>query len=209
MPGQGAADRVRHALGLRVRRGVPAPPRVVVELRGAVPGSVVRIAAALAVVGVVVLSGAPTVVVVLGVAAAGVVLRRPAWPVGPVVVLLVGFSVLGTPDLLGAGGGPGAVRAAVLVLGVHVMLRLTALAGRIAWRGVVDRAVLGAVARSVLAVQLVAQGALLGVLWLRGGFGAAAGQDWLRIVAALALVGVVLLVVPRGWMRERPPRRED
>ncbi|WP_223148402.1 hypothetical protein, partial [Actinotalea sp. JY-7885] len=200
--------------GLPARRGVPSPPRVEVLLDGAVPGSVVRIAAALVVVGVVVLvTGGRTVGVVLGAVAAAGVLWRPAWPVVPVVVLLAGFVVLAGPDLLAAprpGETPGLWRAAALVLGCHVALRLTELASRIAWRGVVDLALLAAVGRSVLGVQLVVQGALLAVVWLRSGpVGAQAGQGWLRVLAVVAVVGVTLLVVPRGWLRDGWRRGED
>lgn len=212
MAGEGTADRVRELLGLPVRRGVPSAPRVEVRLAGAVPGSVVRIVAALLVVAVAALAAAPTALVALAVGAAGVVLWRPQWPVAPVALVVAGFVVLSGPDLLtgtGERAGAGLLRASALVLAAHLMLRLTALAARVAWRGRVDRAVLGVVARSVLGVQLVVQGSLLAVVWLRSGTagvgGTVAGQGWLRLLAAAAVVAVALLVVPRDWLRE--PRR--
>lgn len=209
MAGEGTADRVRELLGLPVRHGVPSPPRVVVRLRGAVPGSVVRIVAALLVVAMAVLSGAPGLLVVLAVAAGGSVLWRPQWPVAPVVLVVAGFVVLAGPDLLAVTGsdGGGLLRASGLVLCGHLMLRFTTLAGRIAWRGRVDRAVLAVLARSLVGIQLVVQGSLLAVVWLRSGLGGGvAGQGWLRLLAAAAVVAVALLVVPREWMRERPRR---
>ncbi|WP_199424812.1 hypothetical protein [Actinotalea solisilvae] len=204
MAGEGAGDRVREALGLPVRHGVPSPPRVELRLAGAVPGSVVRIAAALAVVAVVGLSGPPPQLGVVLAAAAALVLRWPTWPVAPAVLLVTLFVVLAGPDLLAvdaSGDASGLVRASALVLAVHLMLRLGALAGRIAWRGRVDRAVLGTVGRSVLGVQVVVQGALLAVVWLRSGFGTTPGvQEALRLVAVLAVAAVAVLVVPRAWL---------
>ncbi|MBX9245331.1 hypothetical protein ICW40_11000 [Actinotalea ferrariae] len=213
MAGEGAADRVRELLGLPVRHGVPSPPRVVLHLRGAVPGSVVRITAALLVAAVVGLSGAPTVVVVAGLVAAGLVLRWPQWPVAPVALVVVAFVLLAGPDLLAVGGareGTGLLRLSALVLCGHLAVRLGALAARIAWRGVVDVAVLGVVARSVLGVQVVVQGSLLVVVWLRSGLGGVvAGQEWLRLLAAAAVVVVAVLVVPRAWLGQRRRRALD
>jgi hypothetical protein len=212
MAGEGAADRLREALGLRVRHGVPSPPRVEVRLRHAVPGSVVRIAAGLAVLAVVGLSAPPGQLGAVLALVAGVAVRWPAWPVAPVVLLVTAFVVLAGPDLLAvdaSGDVSSLVRAAGLVLAAHVMLRLGALAARTAWRGRVDVAVLGVVARSVLGVQVVVQGALLAVVWLRSGFAAGPGvQEGLRLVAVLAVAATAVLVVPRAWLA-RPWRPRE
>src|SRR5665647_3482569 len=91
---------------------------------------------------------------------------------------------------------------AALVLTVHMLLVGTALAAHVAWRSLVETGVLLRAARTVLATQAVAQSVLLLVGWLRAW--QAVGQEWLRLVAVAAVVGVALLVVPREWLVRRP-----
>lgn len=183
--------------------GVPPRPRVEIELEGAVPAAVLRLLPAVLVVVCAVVVDGGSVVRVLALAAAGLLVWRPEWPVAPMMALLTGLWVLGRDDF--ADGPDGPWRLAALVLVVHLLLRSAALAGHLAWRSRIERAVLGAVARSVVGVQLLAQGLLLATGWLRPSAGAGAGtgggQEGLRVVAVVAVVVVTALVVPRAWSR--------
>jgi hypothetical protein len=142
-------------------------------------------------------------------AAALLVTWRPHLPVGAAVTVLVGLWVFGQPDLLApTPGQTGLLVVSALVLALHLLLRLSSLAARVSWHGVVEGPVLARLARSVLGAQLVAQSLVLAVVWLRSGVGAAvAGQGWLRVAAVVAAVVVALLVVPRRWLVR--PREED
>lgn len=212
-------DRLRQLFGLPPvsRRpdepAVPRAPRVRIGLVGAVPGAVVRLlpVAVVGLCGLVVGGGGGTWVVVL--VAAVLLVRWPAWPVPAVLSVLVGLWVLAGPDLLGSGpsGGTaaagGLLRVSLLVVLLHLLLRLGALSPHVPWLGWVEVAVLGRVARSVLAIQVVAQSLVLSAVWLRADVGAAvAGQQWLRVVAVLAVVATAWLVIPRSWLRPRPTR---
>lgn len=184
------------------RRAGPPRPRVEIELDGAVPAAVLRVLPAVLVMVCAGLVGGGSVVRVLALAGAALLVWRPEWPVAPIMVVLTGLWVLARDDF--AGGAQGPWRLAALVLVVHLLLRSAALAGHLSWRSKVERAVLGQVGRSVLGVQLLAQGLLLGALWLRSSAGAGpggGGGDALRIAAVVAVVVVTALVVPRAWSR--------
>ena len=189
----------------------PAPlgPRLRLELVDAVPGAVVRIAPALLVLWCAVLvGGAPFAWLTAAVGAVAVV-WRPDLPTASVAAVLVALWVFGGGDQLSErAGSAGLLRMAGLVLALHLLLRVTGLAAHVAWRGFVEGAVLARLARSLLGAQLVAQGLLLAVVWLRSGIGGpVAGQEWLRVVAVVAAVVATVLVVPRSWLvrRRRPP----
>lgn len=205
-------DWFRELVGLRPQHTGPPPPTVVIALHGAVPAALVRLGAGLLLAGTLLLvDGSPLMVTI---AAAGAVLVgwQPQWPVAQLAALVVGIVVLAGPDLLGAGllteaGGSGLMRVCGLVLGVHLMLRVSALAARTTWRSVVEGSVLTGMLRSVLATQVLVQAMLLAVVWLRSGLGGVvAGQEWLRLLAVVAVVGVVVLVVPRTWLRSSADR---
>lgn len=202
-------NRVRELFGLAPvppPRGVLVPvPRIRVGLTGAVPGALVRLMPAVAVLAAAVLAGCSSggwLLVV--VAVVGVVW----WPHGPVAALytgLVGVWVIVAGDLLLVDGVtgtvPGVWRVSALMLTVHLLLVGAALAGHVAWRSFVEVAVLGRALRTVAAGQAVAQSLLLLVAWLRAW--QPGGQEWLRLFAVLAAVAVAALLVPREWLLRR------
>lgn len=197
---------------------LPAPLEV--QLVRPVPGSTVRLLPSVAVLVCGLLlspSGWALWAGVLLVAVAVAV--RPVSAAAPAFALLVGVAVWAGGDLLApeASGGVDVARLArlsALVLAVHAVLRLAALAGNVAWRARVEAGVLLRVARSVLALQLLVQPVGLAVVWLRAGLGPAlagssAGQHGLRLLAVMAVVTAVLLVLPRGWLRRRTAGRTE
>lgn len=189
-------------------RAAPGRPRVELGLVAPVPGVAVRLAPAVLLLLCGALSGGGALLWAVLVPAAVAVAWQPASPLPAVSVALIGVAVFAGGDLLGGGAGStsaGLARTSALVLGVHLVLRGSALASHVAWRSVVEGAVLGRVARSVLGAQLVAQSVVLAVVWLRSGLGGVvAGAPWLRLVAVVAVLAVALLVVPRSWLRRRP-----
>lgn len=191
------------------RRTVPPAPTVEMALASPVPGALVRLVPAVLVLVCAALTDVPYLWILL-VPLAVAVAVRPASPAPAAAVAVIGIGVLAGGDLLAADGGSataGLARMSGLVLGVHLVVRGAALASHVAWRGVVEGPVLARVARSVLGAQLVAQGLVLAVVWLRAGLGGVvAGATWLRLVAVLAVLVVALLVVPRSWLERRPVR---
>ena len=185
---------------------VPARPRLSVILDRTVPGAVIRLLPAVlvltlgALVGVAGRGWLPTVAVAVAVT------WWPRTPVAPSFVLLVGLWVLRGDDLLLAerpGTFPDPRDAAVLVLCVHLLLAVTTLAEHVAWRAVVESAVLVRFARSVIGVQAVVQSLLLLVAWLRAGPLGTAAWEGLRLAAVVAVVLTSLLVLPRQWLVRR------
>lgn len=180
------------------RAPVPAGPALRVDLARSVPGWAVRVLPAAVVLLVALASGGGSVVWFVAVAVAGLIALRPGWPTAGGVVALVGTWVLAHDDLLAAGPG-GALRLAALVLGAHLVVRLGGVAAHAAWSARVEVAVLR---RTLLPVVLVQTGVLVllvvvGVL--RSGVGIP-GVGWLRGVAVVAVVTLVLLLVPRQWL---------
>lgn len=207
-------DRVRRGLGMRVRdpEAVPPPPAVHLALAGAVPGAVVRLLPSALVLLAVALAAPHPVLWVGGLVAAALVAWRPAWPTVPVLLLVLGVWLLGGEDRLTpervAGGG--LLQAAALVAVVHLLVRTAALSTHVTWGGLVEVPVLMRLLRSVAGVQVVVQALVLATVWLRGTLGLSTlGQGWVRLVAALAVVLVVLVVLPRPWLVRRPPRIEE
>lgn len=205
----GMRPSVRRAIGPdRATSAVSPPPRVVLPLEGAVAGAVVRLLPAVfATACGALLDAGPTILVlmVLGGVASTI---WPQQPIAATLLLLVGLVVFAGPDLLGTGtvgaGGTAAsggwLRLGVLVLCAHLMVRSAALAAHVAWRGLVEVAVLTRAAWSVVGIQIVVQGLLLAVVWFRAGVGGIVGQPWLRVVAVVAVVVMTLTVVPRTWL---------
>lgn len=211
--------RVRELVGLPPapprdgRPAVPPPPRIELDLAGVVPGWVIRLLPGLLVVLCGGLAGGGPLIWTLAVVAVVAVTWQPRRPAAPLFAFCAGISVYVGPDLLGAGrhgaaAAGGLMRVAGLVLCVHLLLRLTTLATHVAWGTRVEAPVLARVGRSVLGVQVIAQSLVLAVVWLRSGVGGAvAGQDWLRLLAVLAVVAGAFLIVPRSWLLRRDPTR--
>lgn len=206
-------NRVRDLFGLAplpppVGPPVPPTPRILVALPGAVPGALIRLAPGVVVLLLAVLAGCSGAAWVLaGAAAVGVV----CWPASPAAASFAGLAgiwVLAGGDLLtldpATGSVPGVWRMSGLMLTVHVLLVGAALAGHVAWRSLVERAVLLRVLRGVLAAQAVAQSLLVLVAWLRAW--EPVGMEWLRLVAVVAVAVAAALALPREWLMRRPPR---
>ena len=205
---------LRRRLGLRpgTSESVPPPPVVRIALAGAVPGLVVRLVPSALVLLCTVLTAGHPVLWWFGLTAAVLVAWRPAWPTVPLLLVLLGFWLLGGDDRLtveqAAGGG--LLRVAGLVLAAHLLVRVAALCEHVPWDGLVEVPVLGRLLRSVLGVQVVVQALVLATVWLRANLGlSTVGQGWVRVVAVAAVVAVVLVVVPRVWLTGRPPRAEE
>ncbi len=206
-----AADRARRAVAGGRRRaddGRPAAPHVVLRTGPAVHAVVLR--------GVLAVVGVAAVLVALGGPGAaepgagdesgagpGVMLlalvgAAPAvWPRSPAAALLV----LGVGVRVLVAGPPGAARLALLVLLLHALLWLTALAARTGWRTRVELAVLRDAAPAALVAQAGAQVLALVATALAGGV---TGGDAWRVAGAVAaaLVAAVALVRPdEPWWR--------
>ncbi len=208
-----AADRARRAVAGGRRRaddGHPAAPHVVLRTGPAVHAVVLR--------GVLAVVGVAAVLVALGGpgaaepgagdesgAGAGVMLLAlvgaapaggPRSPAAALLVLGVGVRVLVV-------GPPEASRLALLVLLLHALLWLTALAARTGWRTRVELAVLRDAAPAALVAQAGAQVLALVATALAGGV---TGGDAWRVAGAVAaaLVAAVALVRPDEpwWRRE-------
>ena len=187
---------------------VPAVPRVRVELSGAVPGAILRLVPGVVVVVVALLAGCSGGGWVLaGAAALGVVF----WPSRPVAASFTGLAaiwVLAGGDLLAldpvSGSVPGVWRMGGLMVSVHLLLVSSALAGHVAWRSFVERAVLLRLLRGVLATQAAALSLLVLVAWLRAW--QPVGMEWLRLVAVLGVAVAVALALPREWLVRRAGR---
>lgn len=194
-------------LAPRSGEAVPPHPRLDLMLNRTAPGALVRLLPA---AGMVVIAMAVGTVGLLGwvlVAVAGAAITwRPRWPIAPSFALLTGLWVFAGGDLLtvsATGAVEGVWRVSVLVLAVHGLLAVAAFTCHVAWRSLVEVAVLGRVARSVLGAQAIAQTLVLLSAWLRAGLGGQSTQDWLRLLAVAAVVGVVLLAMPRHWLVRR------
>lgn len=196
-----AVDGVRR---LRVAgRGDPdraAAPHVVLTTGPAVPAVALRAALALVSAGAVALAfaGAPPAASLVLVAVAVVPAVRPRSVATALVVLAVGVRVL-------VGGPPEPWRLALLVLLLHALVWLTALAARTGRRTRVEVAVLRDAAPAALAAQAGAQALALVATALAGG---APGGDVWRVagVVTATLVALVVLVRPAEpwWRRDEP-----
>lgn len=122
----------------------------------------------------------------------------PRWPVAAVVVLAVGVRVLSAD--------PASLPVlAALVLLLHALLRLTAVAARTTWFTRVEVAVLTDDLRPALAVQAGAQALALVATWTAG---ASEGGLW-RIAGLAAVLGLSALALTRPvrpWWQGSPER---
>lgn len=208
-------NRVRALLGLgplppRTGEAVPPVPRVVVRLGRTLPGALVRLTPGVMALVVAALAGCRDGWWVLAGVAAGWLVARPRPEVAAGLMTMAGFWLLADGNRLApdpvTNAVPGVGPLAALVLAVHVLLVVTALARHVGWTTLVEAAVLGRAARSVAAAQAVAQSALLLVAWVRTGLVGNLGL--LRGVAVVAVVLALALLVPREWLtreRSRPP----
>lgn len=203
-----SADTVGLASGLR--RAAQAQ-RIELELGRTVPGWLLRVALGGVAGLLVALSGAAALpfgatrgfavtVLILLVATGCTVVVRPGGVAGGVLVAGVGLVALHEPAGFAA-------RTFALILLVHVLLRLAAVAGQAGWRARVELAVLAAQAREVAVVQvgvqllaLAAAGA--GMIVRAGGLGGGIGA-WLRVAVVAGVLALVVLLVPRSWFVRR------
>jgi hypothetical protein len=187
---------------MSTRRGAA---RMHLDLDGALPGWTVRVTPPLLVLLCAAITGGGQVVWGVAVVLAAVLVWRPEWPTAAAVPVAVGAWVLYRPDLLGAQGGLGVLRLALLLLVTHLVLRAGGLAPHVGWDALVERAVVARALGSVLVVQALVQLLLVGAAALRSGIGET-GLDWLRLMAVPATILLALLVVPREWFdrRRRP-----
>ena len=196
---EGTTSRVRRATARSRDRvpwlsRLPRPRRddaaVVVRVGLAMPGVLLRAALAATVLGLGVVLSPSTAGVVVGGSAAALLAVVPGSGAAAVVVLGVGGSVL-------VADPPSTWVLAGLVLLVHVVLVLVALAAQVPVRARVELEVVGrqlwAAAPVQLGVQVLAlvAGALGGVL---AGTGLAL-EDTVRVLALLAVAGVGLVVL--------------
>lgn len=186
---------------VRARRDHGEPPEVDVRTGPTVAAVTVRATLALAGVAVVLVAATmpgrvvPVEVLALMVAVGLAPAALPRWPVTAVLVLVVGVRVLladpASPLVL-----------AGLVLLVHALLRLAAVAARTTWRTRVELAVLGDDWRAALAVQGGAQVLALLAGWAAVGPGAA-GWRFAGLAAVLGLSVLALTRPARPWWRGR------
>lgn len=194
--------------------------RLRVELGPSLPGWAVRLLPGAAVMGVSMVDGALAslgatappggligsgAVEVLLLGAAVLAAWRPTVPVGPAVVGLLGLRVLAGPDLLAA-GSLGLVRLVLLLLGTHLVLRLTGLAAHTAWTGRVETAVVSRWLAPVVPIQAGVLALLAAALAVRAALGDSGGPGdgstaGLRLVAVVAVVAAVLVAAPPEWFR--------
>lgn len=208
-------NRVRALFGLAPlppRSGDPVPPvpRVVVRMGRTLPGVLVRLTPGVLALVVAALAGCRETWWVLATMGAVWLVARPRPQVAAGFVGVAALWLVVDGNRLAAdpvtGAVPGVGRLAALVLAVHLLLVLSALASHVGWTTLVEAAVLGRAARSVGAAQAVAQSALLLVAWVRTGV--LGNLELLRGVGVLAVVVAAVLLVPREWVvrhRTRPP----
>lgn len=183
--------------------GAPREPEVEIATGPAVPALVLRAAVALLGAAVLVLAalapggpvapGAVPVLALLGAAPA----LRPRAGVAALVVVGAGVALLAADPL-------GGRHLAALVLAVHLLLWLAAVAARTTRRTRVEVAVLRADLPLVAGLQAAAQALALAVGVLAG---ATAGGDAWRLLGLAAAVGVTAVALRRPaqpWWRSLP-----
>lgn len=128
--------------------------------------------------------------VTIGLALAAAVTRFPRPPVPHAIAFAGGVALLGTSTTFSP-------VVFVLLPLVHLVLRASWWAARVPWAGAVERSVLVLDLRRAVAIQVACQGLALVALAASG----IEGEEFLTVVAALALCALALLVVPRTWWR--------
>lgn len=169
--------------------------RLAVDLPGAVPGWLVRLAPGLLVLA----AGSPAEVSLPGavvlLAVAAVAVLRPGTLAAALLAVVLAVATLLQSSVVFAHG---ALPVALEVLGVHLVLASGAVARHVAWRGLVDPRVLGGAALGLVPVQVVTQ-LLVALAWAASG---GASPAW-RTVGAVALVGLGLLLLPARRLPHR------
>lgn len=185
---RGAAPRPDGALALGGQRA-PRRPRTALRTGPTVSALVLRGALLVLVTGAGLAVGDTSAAwLVAGLIGAAVAVRPHAALLAIAVAVLAGMLAL----------SPGAWQPALLVLLTHAVIRLGAIADAVSWRGQVEVAVLRGALPAFLAVQLVAQAAVVLALVVDG----AAPVPWLVVLAVTCLAAL-------GWalvrdMRTRP-----
>lgn len=186
---------------------VPPSPRVDVALARCAPGALVRLVPGLLLLGVTGMAGVggPVVWWIAGVLAV-LVTVVPRMPIPAGFALVLGVLVFIGGDLLAQDPDTGAVgelwRVALLVAGVHAVIAAAALAEHVAWRSLVELGVLWRTARSVLAVQAIAQTLVLFAGWLRAVLVGAESQELVRLLGLVAVLALALTAFPSRWLRK-------
>ncbi|MEE6273646.1 hypothetical protein V2J56_09840 [Georgenia sp. MJ206] len=175
--GEGGPD-ARRPWGRRGGAGAHTDddPRMRILLERAVPGWLLRLALALAVLASAASVAQDTSHLVAGVLAGAVLAWRPHPLLLGAVVALVALVLLTAP------GGP-AWQLPALVLATHLAWRLGVLADAVPWTAHVEAGVLADAARPFVAIQALAQALALAATLLAG----AAPVPWLAVGAAAAL----------------------
>lgn len=175
--------------------------RVLVDVGPTVGGWVLRVALAVLAAVVLVLSGLTdtagagglrTYLLPLAVLCAVVTVARPGSVAPGALLVVVAVRLLQdavTVDL----------RTCALVLAVHLLLRITALAAQAGWRVRVEVALVGAHLREAAVPQLGAQALTLAAAAVVASSGAGAGGSWFRLGAVLAALGVVVVLGLGRW----------
>lgn len=191
-------------------RDVPPVPRVLVHMGWTLPGVLVRLLPGVLALVVAWFAGCvgPWWVLAWVAAVWLVVQPLPQVTAGYLGVAAIWLLADGNRLVVDpvSGAVPGVWSLSGLVLTVHLLAVVAAVAGHVGWTALVEAAVLGRALRSAGAAQAVAQSALLLVAWVRAG---TVGQlELLRGVAMVAVVAAVVLLVPREWPLVRRLRRE-
>jgi hypothetical protein len=197
-------------LAAGLRRAARAQ-RIELELGPAVPGWVLRVLLGGGAGLLVALSGAVDlpvgparwfgwVALVALVVVAGTGVVRPGGVAAGVLVVGVGLFALRAPAGVTA-------RTFLLILLIHVLLRLSAVAAHAGWRARVELAVLGVQAREAAVVQVGVQllalaAASVPPMTSAGAAGAGIGA-WVRAGVAGGVLALVVLLVPRTWFVRR------
>lgn len=132
----------------------------------------------------------------------GVVVVRPGSLAAAALVVVVGLVEIGRPAGFTA-------RTFVLILLVHVLLRLAAVAAQAGWRAWVEVAVLTAQVREVAVVQAGVQLLALvaaSVPLLASGADAGGLRAWVRVGAVGGVLALVVLLRPRTRIRAPHPQ---
>jgi len=181
-------DRTVPSWALRVGLGVVGGLLVGLSRAADLPVGPARVFAAMA------------LVVLVGVV--GVVVVRPESLAAGALVVVVGLFEVGRPAGFTA-------RTFVLILLVHVLLRLAAVAAQAGWRARVEVAVLTEQVREVAVVQAGVQLLALvaaSVPLVAAGADAGALRAWVRVGAVGGVLALVVLLMPRTWFRSPHPQ---
>lgn len=164
----------------------PLPP-VRIDTGLALPSWVFRVILAGLTMGCASLLASNTIAVVASVA--GTVLVA-IWPGGP----MPSVYAAGIGLLLVASSNPLEYKGFVVLFGVHLLVTLGAIVGRIGWTGLIELRVLVAPARRFAAIQAFAQLVALGAAWVTTRHLA---LPWIPVLVGVGLAALTWLLLPR------------